>query len=109
MSKYAKPEKRPAKTATPEESSGRRRSNANPKLTISDIARLANVSKKTISRVINHSGLVRDETRDKIMQIVATPGYAPDPPARALPPRRPSPPASSPTPPDSHHVAHLPR
>jgi LacI family transcriptional regulator len=88
MSKYAKPEKRPARTAAPEESSGRRRSKANPKLTISDIARLANVSKKTVSRVINHSGLVRDETRDKIMQIVDKHGYTPDPQARALALRR---------------------
>jgi LacI family transcriptional regulator len=67
---------------------GRRRSNANPKLTISDIARLANVSKKTVSRVINHSGLVREETRERIMQIVDQHGYQPDPQARALALRR---------------------
>jgi DNA-binding LacI/PurR family transcriptional regulator len=35
---------------------GRRRSGSNQKLTISDIARLENVSKKTVSRVINRSG-----------------------------------------------------
>ena len=78
----------PEKTAALEEPSGRRRSHANPKLTISDIARLANVSKKTVSRVINHSGLVRKETRDKILHIVDKHGYTPDPQARALALRR---------------------
>ena len=33
------------------------------KVTINDIARLAGVSKKTVSRVINDSPLVREETR----------------------------------------------
>jgi LacI family transcriptional regulator len=88
MSKSRKSGKRQDKSPVPEEPSGRRRSNANPKLTISDIARLANVSKKTVSRVINRSGLVRDETRDKIMQIVDKHGYTPDPQARALALRR---------------------
>lgn len=58
------------------------------KLTITDIARLAGVSKKTVSRVINHSGLVRQETRDRILEIVAEHGYRPDPQARALALRR---------------------
>jgi len=58
------------------------------KLTISDIARMAGVSKKTVSRVINHSGLVRDETRDRILKIVKEHGYRPDPQARALALRR---------------------
>jgi LacI family transcriptional regulator len=67
---------------------GRRRSEANPKLTISDIARMAGVSKKTVSRVINHSGLVRQDTRDKILSVVKEHGYQPDPQARALALRR---------------------
>lgn len=58
------------------------------KLTISDIARMAGVSKKTVSRVINHSGLVKEATRDKILQIVEQHGYQPDPQARALALRR---------------------
>ena len=45
------------------------------KLTITDIARLSGVSKKTVSRVINRSGLVREETRDRIMEIVDEHGY----------------------------------
>jgi LacI family transcriptional regulator len=58
------------------------------KLTISDIARMAGVSKKTVSRVINHSGLVKQETRDRILKVVQDHGYRPDPQARALALRR---------------------
>ena len=59
-----------------------------PKITINDVARLANVSKKTVSRVINESPLVRQETREKVKAIIAEHGYAPDPQARALAFRR---------------------
>jgi LacI family transcriptional regulator len=58
------------------------------KVTINDIARLARVSKKTVSRVINDSPLVRDETREKVQAIIAQHGFAPDPQARALAFRR---------------------
>lgn len=58
------------------------------RVTINDIARMANVSKKTVSRVINESPLVREETREKIKQIIAETGFAPDPQARALAMRR---------------------
>ena len=67
-------------------SNGRRANN--DKLTISDIARLAGVSKKTVSRVINHSGLVKEATREKILKIVDEHDYRPDPQARALALRR---------------------
>ena len=56
--------------------------------TINDIARLANVSKKTVSRVINDSPFVRGETREKISAIIAEMGFAPDPQARGLAFRR---------------------
>lgn len=88
MSKASKTGATRTRNPVAEEPSGRRRSSANPKLTISDIARLANVSKKTVSRVINHSGLVREDTREKILGIVAQHGYTPDPQARALALRR---------------------
>ena len=52
---------------------------ADKKLTITDVAKLAGVSKKTVSRVINRSGLVKDETRDRIMKVVEEHGYTPDP------------------------------
>jgi LacI family transcriptional regulator len=56
--------------------------------TINDIARLANVSKKTVSRVINQSPFVKDETRAKIDAVIQQIGYAPDPQARGLAFRR---------------------
>ncbi len=52
--------------------------------TINDIARLAGVSKKTVSRVINASPFVRDDTRERIQAVIAELGYAPDPQARGL-------------------------
>jgi len=58
------------------------------KVTINDVARLAGVSKKTVSRVINASPLVGEATRDKVNKIIEETGYAPDPQARALAFRR---------------------
>ena len=55
-----------------------------PKLTINDIARMAGVSKKTVSRVINRSPLLNRETRDKVEAIIQETGYVPNPQARAL-------------------------
>ena len=61
-----------------------RRQRVKTKVTINDIARLANVSKKTVSRVINDSPLVREDTREKVKLIIQEHGFAPDPQARAL-------------------------
>jgi LacI family transcriptional regulator len=58
------------------------------KYTINDIARLANVSKKTVSRVINDSPFVREETRTRVTEIMQRVGYTPDPQARGLAFRR---------------------
>jgi LacI family transcriptional regulator len=58
------------------------------KHTINDIARLANVSKKTVSRVINESPFVREDTRTRIAEIMQRVGYTPDPQARGLAFRR---------------------
>ncbi|AUW57061.1 LacI family transcriptional regulator [Sphingobium sp. SCG-1] len=57
---------------------------ASPKLTINDIARMAGVSKKTVSRVINRSPLLNQETRDRVEEIIRDTGYVPNPQARAL-------------------------
>ena len=54
------------------------------KATINDIARLAGVSKKTVSRVINRSPLVRPDTREKVEALIREHDYAPDPMARGL-------------------------
>ena len=59
-----------------------------PKPTINDVARLAGVSKKTVSRVINRSPLLNQETREKVEKVIGELGYVPNPQARALALRR---------------------
>ena len=54
------------------------------KLTINDIAALAGVSKKTVSRVINQSPLLNQATREKVEAVIRETGYTPNPQARAL-------------------------
>ena len=56
--------------------------------TINDVARIAGVSKKTVSRVINRSALLRADTREKVEAVIAELGYVPNPQARALALRR---------------------
>jgi len=56
--------------------------------TINDVARLAGVSKKTVSRVINRSPLLNQMTREKVEAVIAQLGYVPNPQARALALRR---------------------
>jgi LacI family transcriptional regulator len=50
--------------------------------TINDIARIADVSKKTVSRVLNKSPFVSAETRQKVEAIIERTSYSPDPQAR---------------------------
>ncbi len=54
------------------------------KATINDVARIAAVSKKTVSRVINASPLVKDRTRRDVNAVIEALGYEPDPQARGL-------------------------
>lgn len=56
--------------------------------TINDVARLAGVSKKTVSRVINASPSVQQATRERIEEVIRQTGYVPDPQARGLAFRR---------------------
>jgi LacI family transcriptional regulator len=56
--------------------------------TINDVARMAGVSKKTVSRVINESPFVKEETRKAVLEIIRETGYTPDPQARGLAFRR---------------------
>jgi LacI family transcriptional regulator, galactose operon repressor len=65
-----------------------KRARSRSRLTITDIARLAGVSKKTVSRVINQAPYVQAETRARIEAIIAEHGYQPDPQARGLAFRR---------------------
>ncbi len=61
---------------------------AGHRATINDIARLAGVSKKTVSRVINQSPFVKGETRARIDAVIQQIGYTPDQQARGLAFRR---------------------
>ncbi len=56
--------------------------------TINDVARVAGVSKKTVSRVINRSPMLKPDTRQKVEAVIAELGYIPNPQARALALRR---------------------
>jgi len=58
------------------------------KATINDVARVAGVSKKTVSRVINRSSQVRKDTYEKVEKVIAELNYSPDPQARGLSFRR---------------------
>jgi LacI family transcriptional regulator len=44
-------------------------------VTMADIAKLAGVSIKTVSRVINNSDEVKDETREKVLKVIKEQGY----------------------------------
>ncbi|KAA9087329.1 LacI family DNA-binding transcriptional regulator [Microbacterium radiodurans] len=60
-----------------EDAAGRRPS-------IRDVARLAGVSHQTVSRVLNNHPSIRDETRDRILAVMAELDYSPNRAARAL-------------------------
>lgn len=53
-----------------------------PKL--EDVAKLAQVSKTTVSRVLNNRGYISDETKDKVYQAMTTLNYQPNSAARQL-------------------------
>ncbi len=53
-------------------------------VTIRDVARLAGFSVASVSRVLNESGKVTDETRESVMKAVNALGYSPNIAARSL-------------------------
>ena len=53
-------------------------------ITSEEIARLANVSRSTVSRVINHYPNVPDATREKVLKVIREYDYHPNEIARAL-------------------------
>lgn len=57
-------------------------------ITLNDVAKKANVSKMTVSRVINHPEQVRPELREMILNVMTQLDYHPNAAARALVGRR---------------------
>ena len=55
-----------------------------PSVTIRDVAKLANVSTATVSRVLNDSPAVKAETRERVLVVIAETGYKPNLAARRL-------------------------
>lgn len=53
-------------------------------ITIRDVARAADVSVATVSRVLNHSNAVTAETRNRVLNVVDSLGYRPNANAQAL-------------------------
>ena len=86
--------KTPPKSATPSDAmpagaaAGADDKERRGRFTINDIARLSGVSKKTVSRVINKSPYVKEDTRRRVEEIIAEHDYEPDPQARGLAFRR---------------------
>ncbi|MFE9449033.1 LacI family DNA-binding transcriptional regulator [Streptomyces sp. NPDC006739] len=61
-----------------------RRNFAGTRPVMDDVARLAGVSKQTVSRVLNENPAVRPETRDAVLEAMRTLGYRPSRSARSL-------------------------
>lgn len=53
-------------------------------MNIKDIANATGVSSATVSRVINNSGYVKEETRDKVLKVINEKNYIPSAIARSL-------------------------
>jgi LacI family transcriptional regulator len=53
-------------------------------ITIRDVARLANVSVGTVSKALNHSGVLRQETRDRVIALAREIGFRPNDLAQSL-------------------------
>ena len=54
------------------------------RVTINDVARASDTSKKTVSRVLNNEPNVRDSVRDRVLAAVAELNYRPLTSARSL-------------------------
>lgn len=57
---------------------------AKQRITLEDVAQVAGVSTMTVSRVINNTGRISDETRSHVQKIIDQLGYRPNRVARAL-------------------------
>lgn len=64
------------------------RATAEKKLTIRDIARMAGVSRSTVSLVINSDHRISSDTRQRVQEVIRRAGYEPNAMARGLARRR---------------------
>jgi LacI family transcriptional regulator len=55
-----------------------------PNLTLIDVAKLAGVSRSTVSRVVNEDPNVSDDVRDRVLTVIHQTGYQPNMAARSL-------------------------
>ncbi|MBU1662354.1 MAG: LacI family transcriptional regulator [Chloroflexi bacterium] len=55
-----------------------------PNLTLEDIAKLAGVSRSTVSRVVNAHPSVRKDVRQRVLNVIESTGYYPNAAARSL-------------------------
>lgn len=53
-------------------------------ITITDVAKKSGVSLATVSRVLNNSGYVKDETRERVLNVIKDTNYSPSAIARSL-------------------------
>ena len=60
------------------------KSNGSVHATLRDVARLADVSIKTVSRVVNHQGEIKETTRQRVQEAIDQLGYRPNILARSL-------------------------
>jgi LacI family transcriptional regulator len=68
----------------PKERKSVRKLNSSFHTTLKDVAKLAGVSTKTVSRVVNNQGEIRKETRERVKAVIEQLGYRPNILARSL-------------------------
>jgi LacI family transcriptional regulator len=68
----------------PRQEKSLRQANGSFHTTLKDVAKLAGVSTKTVSRVVNNQGEIRKETRERVQVAIQQLGYRPNVLARSL-------------------------
>jgi LacI family transcriptional regulator len=70
--------------ALPKQKKTDRKANSSFHTTLKDVAKMAGVSTKTVSRVVNNQGEIRKETRERVKAVIEELGYRPNILARSL-------------------------
>jgi LacI family transcriptional regulator len=73
-----------ASTSTDDTAGGAGRRPARSRLTIRDVARVSQVSVGTVSKALNNSGSLRQETRDRVIAVAKELGFRPNDLAQSL-------------------------